>query len=216
MLSGGGIAFGFLLQQSNTDIVGVESGNREAKSEEMGGKDAMATTPGLLNSTTTKISADLSPNSLHRLDGFLRSMGVYWTSFPSQHQAKDSFSHLTRGILKVQHIHPGKLTCLLVVKPAITNAFGGMHGGAVGSIAERVAIACARTVAGKDKELFLGELSMSYLSAATVNAEVLVHGSVIRSGRNLTVVAMEFRLKDSEKLVYISRATLYHTPVASL
>lgn len=52
------------------------------------------------------------------------------------------------------------------------NAFGGMHGGAVGSIAERVAIACARTVAGKDKELFLGELSMSYLSAATVNVSL--------------------------------------------
>lgn len=44
-----------------------------------------------------------------------------------------------------------------------------MHGGAVASIAERVAIACARTMVAEDKELFLGELSISYLSAALRN-----------------------------------------------
>lgn len=44
-----------------------------------------------------------------------------------------------------------------------------MHGGAVGAVAERVSIACAKTVVGKDKELFLGELSMSYVSAAPSN-----------------------------------------------
>lgn len=47
-----------------------------------------------------------------------------------------------------------------------------MHGGAVGAIAERVSIACARTVMGKDKELFLGELRMSYLSAAPTNVGI--------------------------------------------
>ena len=32
-----------------------------------------------------------------------------------------------------------------------------------------MSIACARTVVAGDKELFLGELSISYLSAATLN-----------------------------------------------
>lgn len=41
-----------------------------------------------------------------------------------------------------------------------------MHGGAVGAVATRVATACARTVVGKDRDIFLGELSISYLSAA--------------------------------------------------
>lgn len=41
-----------------------------------------------------------------------------------------------------------------------------MHGGSVGAVAERVAIACARTVVDENKDLFLGELSISYLSAA--------------------------------------------------
>lgn len=138
-----------------------------------------------------------------------------------------------------------------------------MHGGAVGSVAERVAIACARTVVGEDKDIFLGELSNTYLSPAPCNvslraspvefcilvlhsecnqmksfssidyayllhsyhltwddsitqAEVVVDGSMIRSGRNLTVVAVDFRLKETGKLMYMSRATLYNTPVSGL
>lgn len=45
---------------------------------------------------------------------------------------------------------------------------------------------------------------------------MVVDGSVVRSGRNLTVVAMEFKIKKSRKLVYIARATFYHMPIAKL
>lgn len=79
-----------------------------------------------------------------------------------------------------------------------------------------VSHACARTVVGKDKEIFLGELSTSYLSAAPNKAKVIVDGSVVRTGRNLTVVAVEFKIEESSKLVYTSRATIYHLPTASL
>lgn len=44
-----------------------------------------------------------------------------------------------------------------------------MHGGAVASVAEILSVACARTVVGKEKELFLGESSTSYLSSAPDN-----------------------------------------------
>lgn len=47
--------------------------------------------------------------------------------------------------------------------------------------------------------------------------EVLaVDGSVVRSGRNLTVVAIEFRIKKTQKPVYLARATLYHMPASKL
>lgn len=45
---------------------------------------------------------------------------------------------------------------------------------------------------------------------------MIVDACVVRSGRNLTVVAVEFKMKDSDKLVYTSRATFYNMPVASL
>lgn len=55
---------------------------------------------------------------------------------------------------------------------SLQNIYGSLHGGAVGDVAVRVATACARTIVGKDKELFLGELSLSYLSGAPGNVSL--------------------------------------------
>lgn len=51
----------------------------------------------------------------------------------------------------------------------LQNAFGTLHGGSVGSVVELLSIACARTVVAEDKELFLGEINVSYLSGAPTN-----------------------------------------------
>ena len=50
---------------------------------------------------------------------------------------------------------------------------GGFHGGAIAAVAEAVSIATARTMVAEDKELFLGELSISYLSSAPKNVSPL-------------------------------------------
>lgn len=46
-------------------------------------------------------------------------------------------------------------------------------------------------------------------------AEVVVNASIVRSRRNLTVVAVEFKMKETYKLVYTSLATFYNMPVAT-
>ena len=46
--------------------------------------------------------------------------------------------------------------------------------------------------------------------------EVVANASVVKTGRNLTVVALEFKLKKTGNAVYISHATFYNMPVASL
>ncbi|CAL5397896.1 unnamed protein product [Camellia sinensis] len=210
-------------------------------------------------STTTTVSAadkGMSSESVKRCGGFLKGVGTSDT-IPPQFEAKELFSDFIRGLLKVDRIERGRVSCFLSVKPSAMNVYGGLHGGAVASVAEMVSIACARTVVGKDKELFLGELGISYLSAAPRNrdeqldnagnylsqaeqsiqhravvlpchrhsldaesvvglAELNVNASVVRSGRNLTVIAVEFKVKDSERLAYTSRATFYNMPVASL
>jgi acyl-coenzyme A thioesterase 13 len=52
----------------------------------------------------------------------------------------------------------------------LQNFYGSLHGGFVAAdVAETVSIACARTVVAEDKELSLGELSISYLSSAPMN-----------------------------------------------
>ncbi|KAH6767427.1 hypothetical protein C2S52_018410 [Perilla frutescens var. hirtella] len=175
----------------------------------------MATTKETPAVATATVSSDVPPDYYKAVTVFFKRMGVVQT-IKSQHDVEDSFSNLIGGTLKVISIERGKISCSLNVKAQILNAYGGMHGGAVGSVAERVAIACARTVVGENKDLFLGELGISYLSAAPHNAEVIVDGHVVRSGRNLTVVAVNFRLKESGRLAFLARTTFYNMPVPSL
>ncbi|KAK6804434.1 hypothetical protein RDI58_002218 [Solanum bulbocastanum] len=132
--------------------------------------------PTLMENKNTVISEKLSAESISKVNGFLKSMGLFNLNFPPQYDTKDSFSELSRSFLKVQHIHRGKISCIVSVKPPIMNANGSLHGGAVGDVAARVATACARTIVGKDKELFLGELSVSYLSSAHQNVSHNVGG----------------------------------------
>ncbi|KAL7594037.1 uncharacterized protein LOC111912880 [Lactuca sativa] len=163
----------------------------------------------------TVVSKEMPPETVAKVTGFFMSVGG-GSVVPEKYEGERVHPDLIRSLLKVQHIHRGRLTCILTVKPYVCNAYNTLHGGAVGSIAEIVAIACARTVVHKDKELFLGELSVSYLAAAVNQAEVMIDASVVRSGRNLTVVAIEFKLKDKEILTYLCRATFYNMPVANL
>ncbi|XP_071700991.1 uncharacterized protein [Rutidosis leptorrhynchoides] len=164
---------------------------------------------------TTVVYKDLPSETMTEVSRFINRVGNT-SVIPSKFTGEDIHADLIRNLIKVQHIHRGRVTTIVTVKPYVCNAYNTLHGGAVGAIAEIVAIACARTVVNKDKELFLGELSVDYLAAAVNEAEVIVDASVVRSGRNLTVVTIEFKLKDSNKLIYLCRATLYNMPVPSL
>ncbi|KAE9605436.1 hypothetical protein Lal_00024825 [Lupinus albus] len=135
---------------------------------------------------------------------------------PEECNTDGFFSHFLRSFINVHHIQRGQISCTILAKPPISNGFGTLHGGAVGSFVEVLATACARTVVAEDKELFLGEISISYLSGTPVNEEVLANASVVKSGRNLTVVTVEFKLKKTGNLLYITHATFYNMPVASL
>ncbi|XVE77080.1 hypothetical protein DITRI_Ditri13aG0033200 [Diplodiscus trichospermus] len=160
-------------------------------------------------------SEERSPPYAPEVLRFFRSIGI---SDPNveKYSSKDFYSNILCNHLNTATVRRGHVNCFATVKPAISNYYGGLHGGAVAAIAERVAIATARTVVGEDKDIFLGELGMSYLSAAPKDAELIVDGSAVRSGRNITVVAIEFRMKKTGKLVYTSRATFYNSPMSKL
>ncbi|KAM3698649.1 hypothetical protein ACJW31_06G203600 [Castanea mollissima] len=174
-------------------------------------------------------------------------MGINSDSVPDICKTKDFYSHLIHHIIKPDQVLRGRITCLLTVNPALSNIYGNFHGGAVAAVAEKVSYACARTVLAENKDIFLGELSISYLYFTEDNSrlkssyanllpmmyiaferfvayaytclmmtEVIVDCSVVRSGRNLTVVAMEFKVKKTGKLAYTARSTFFNMPVAKL
>ncbi|XP_021280863.1 acyl-coenzyme A thioesterase 13 [Herrania umbratica] len=172
------------------------------------------TFPSSSAASTTK-SQDGSPPYASNVLLFFESVGI---SDPNvdNYSSKDFYSDLLCDHLKTDTVQRGHVTCFATVKPAVANYFGGLHGGVVAAIAERVAIATVRTVVGVEKDIFLGELGISYLSAAPKNAELIVDGSIVRSGRNVSVVEVEFKLRETGKLVYTCRATFYNSPIAKL
>ncbi|EEF50479.1 uncharacterized protein LOC8258528 [Ricinus communis] len=182
-------------------------------------KNSVSTTASIAgeaqSSSEVTVAKSLPAEYVREIESFFIRKGSS-AHLPENHKSKDFYSHLFRHLLRANYVQRGRVSCLFSVLSAFANIFNGLHGGVIGGIAERVAIACARTIVSEDKELFLGELSMSYLSAAPLNEECVVDGSTVRSGRNLTVVAMEFRIKKTGKLVYTARATLYHMPIAKL
>ncbi|KMT20593.1 hypothetical protein BVRB_1g005750 [Beta vulgaris subsp. vulgaris] len=146
---------------------------------------------------------------------FFEGLGIS-LNLPEISNSHDFLSQLVSSDLKVDHISRGHVTCSFSVQPPIANYYKGLHGGAVAAITERLATACTRTIVSEEKPLFLGEMSISYLSAVPMNTKLIADGSVVRSGRNLTVVSVEIRLKETKKLVYTAQATFYHFPTAKL
>ncbi|KAJ0254917.1 hypothetical protein HA466_0097530 [Hirschfeldia incana] len=167
-----------------------------------------------ISSETTTIK-EIDPENVSLVDKFLQSL-TYPDPSLDDFASLDSFSVLFQNNIRALSVSHGRITCSVVVTPGLTNYFNGLHGGAVASIAERLSMACARTIVSEEKHLFLGELSMSYLSAAPVSSELVVEGSVVRSGRNLTVVNVEFKMKDTMKVTYLARATFYQSIVSKL
>ncbi|PUZ69537.1 hypothetical protein GQ55_2G117000 [Panicum hallii var. hallii] len=148
---------------------------------------------------------------------FIRALGA-GARLPAAADQPDAYSALVRAILSSAAVSASpapRVSCTIAVSPAVTNAYNTLHGGAVAAVAEAVGMACARAAAG-DKEMFLGELSTGYLAAARLDSEVDVEAQILRKGRSVVVTTIEFRLKDTKKLCYTSRATFYIMPVASL
>ncbi|KAH1256154.1 hypothetical protein AAZX31_03G014100 [Glycine max] len=166
-------------------------------------------------SPSPEISKEVDPSHASETLRIVNAMGAA-TPIPANCNARGFYDAFLRSFIKVDHIQRGRISCTVVAKPPICNRYGTLHGGSVGSLVEILSNACARTVVAKDKELFLGEISISYLSATPANEEVLANASVVKTGRNLTVVAVEFKLKKAGNLLYITHSTFYNMPVASL
>ncbi|ESW06996.1 hypothetical protein PHAVU_010G093700 [Phaseolus vulgaris] len=162
-----------------------------------------------------KISKEVDPASASETLRFVERMGAA-TALPPKWSARGIYDPFFRNFIKVNHIQPGRISVSIFAKPPICNAYGTLHGGSVGTLAHILSTACARTVVAEDKELFLGEISISYMSATPANEEVLANASAVKSGRNLTAVAVEFKLKKSGNMAYSARVTFYNMPLSSL
>ena len=73
-------------------------------------------------SPTATISSDVSPENVAGVLGFLSDLGV--SAILLDHcTTKDFYYDLISGVLKPLRIEPGRVTCLLTVRPAVLVSF---------------------------------------------------------------------------------------------
>ncbi|KAL2330415.1 hypothetical protein Fmac_017996 [Flemingia macrophylla] len=155
----------------------------------------------------------MDPQIVSKTHSFLRSLGID-KPIPQICETRGFYYQFFGSFVRVNDVKRGRISCTIAIKSPISNYFGKLHGGSVGSFIELLSVACARTVVAEDKELFLGEINVSYLSGAPTNTEVLAEASVVKSGRNVTMVAIEFKLKNTGNLIYVAHTTFYNILVS--
>ncbi|XP_052118142.1 uncharacterized protein LOC107490306 isoform X1 [Arachis duranensis] len=126
----------------------------------------------LCASPSPKVSEEMDPQHAEETLHFFTVMGAA-TLVPDPCNARGFFDDFLRNFITVDLIQRGRITCTILAKSPICNGYGTLHGGAVASLVDILSHACARTVVVEDKELFLGETSISYLSATPIDVSSL-------------------------------------------
>ncbi|MBT2896686.1 PaaI family thioesterase [Streptomyces sp. McG3] len=128
-------------------------------------------------------------------------------------RVQDSFGR--QGLMshlgaRLAHIGPGRVHIVLPARPEVTQQHGYVHAGATGAIADSAGGYAALTLFDEESEVLTVEYKINLLApAAGDHLEAI--GSVLRSGRTLTVCQLEVygvRADGPRKLVANGQQTL--------
>ncbi|MEV0281161.1 PaaI family thioesterase [Streptomyces sp. NPDC050610] len=110
---------------------------------------------------------------------------------------------------RISHIAPGRIHIELPGRPEVTQQHGYVHGGAVSAIADTAGGYAAYTLFPEDTEVLTVEYKINLLAPA-IGDHVEAVGTVLKSGRTLTVCQLEvFGVQAGErKLVANGQQTL--------
>ncbi|RDI55480.1 PaaI family thioesterase [Nocardia mexicana] len=133
-----------------------------------------------------------------------------------QARIKDSFDR--QGLMRhlgarITHIGPGRVHIVLPNRPEVAQQHGYVHAGATGAIADSAGGYAAFTVFPEDSTVLTVEYKINLLApAAGEHLEAV--GSVVKSGRTLTVCHLEvFGVEaDRRSLVATGQQTLICLP----
>ncbi|KAJ4839479.1 hypothetical protein Tsubulata_030716 [Turnera subulata] len=115
--------------------------------------------------------------------------------------------------LHVDVIEPGRVVCSMKVPPRLLNGGNFLHGGATATLVDLVGSAVTYTVGAPVTGVSV-EISITFLDAAFPNEDIEIEAKVLRVGKAVGVVTVEFRKKKSGKIFAQGRHTKY-LPVSS-
>ncbi|MDR3271431.1 MAG: PaaI family thioesterase [Peptococcaceae bacterium] len=108
--------------------------------------------------------------------------------------------------MEILHIRPLEARVAMKASKELMNILGGLHGGALTSLADMVmGLACA--TAGK-RIVTLG-MNVNFIYAANLDAMVIGHGQVIHNGKKVLVVEFTVLDSESQRLLAQGRGTFF-------
>ncbi|KAI3991909.1 hypothetical protein MKX01_012854 [Papaver californicum] len=110
--------------------------------------------------------------------------------------------------IKVDLIEPGRIICSMKVPPRLLNSGNFLHGGATASLVDIIGSAAIFTSGAKTSGVSV-EINISYLDSAYLDEEIEIESKVLRVGKAVGVVSVEFRKKKTGKIVAQGRHTKY-------
>ncbi|KAG8383344.1 hypothetical protein BUALT_Bualt04G0002700 [Buddleja alternifolia] len=110
--------------------------------------------------------------------------------------------------IKIDHIERGRILCSFTVPPRLLNSGNTLHGGATAALVDVVGSAVIHTMGAPTTGVSV-EINVSYLDGAYVGEEIEIESKVLRVGKAIAVVSVEFRSKKTGKTIAQGRHTKY-------
>ncbi|XP_051217412.1 uncharacterized protein [Lolium perenne] len=102
----------------------------------------------------------------------------------------------------------GRVLCSFVVSPRHANSQGYLLSGVTATLADQLgaAVFYASGIGSSGVSL---EINLSFVDTATVGEEIEVEGKLLRAGKSIGIVSVDFRKKRTGKLMAQARHTTY-------
>ncbi|KAL0535783.1 hypothetical protein IC582_024708 [Cucumis melo] len=123
------------------------------------------------------------------------------------------FQFFVMTALRIDLLQPGRVLCSLKVPARLLNDNNSMRQGASALLVDCLGHAAVKTLTPSSTGVSL-EVNVSFFDAAYLDEEIEIDSNVLRMGKTIAVVNVEFRKKSNGKIIAQGRLTTY-VPVSS-
>ncbi|XP_078172357.1 uncharacterized protein LOC144566256 [Carex rostrata] len=111
--------------------------------------------------------------------------------------------------MRLDAVDNGRVLCSLSVPPRLSSSSGGyIHGGAIATLADVVGSAVFYSAGIHTSGVSL-EISVSFVDAAFIGDEIEIEGNLLRAGKSVGVISIDFVNKKTGKTIAQARHTKY-------
>ncbi|KAG8064561.1 hypothetical protein GUJ93_ZPchr0004g40405 [Zizania palustris] len=110
--------------------------------------------------------------------------------------------------VRIEAAEHGRLLCSFVVTPRIANPSGYLLSGVTATLADQLGSGVLFCSGVGTSGVSL-EINLSYVDVASIGEEIEVEGKLLRAGKSVGVVSVDFRKKKTGKLIAQARHTKY-------